>query len=155
MGRKALERECDAMCQDTPPTIVSLLPGEAPREAREVARAALCRGHAAAADAAVELIASELVTDSVRHGVPPIELSVDCRVADVQITVVDGGSWRPRPDAVGRDLAWVLVDKIARDWGVEVTATGRRLWCSVPSGSVPEAADGAVRRHRVIEIGSR
>jgi hypothetical protein len=142
------------MCEENTPTTAQLPPGEAPREARTVARAALCLHHAAAADAAVELIASELVTDSVRHGAPPIELTIECHVTEVVVTVTDAGSWRPPAQGEAPDLSWVLVDKIARSWGVEPTSTGRMLWCSIPSGAVPEGEPGDRRPTRVVKYAS-
>jgi len=138
------------MCEKRPPTTAQLPSGQAPREARAVARAALCAHHAAAADAAVELIASELVTDSVRHGSPPIDLTIECQVTEVVVTVTDAGSWRPPAQGEAPDLSWVLVDKVARSWGVEPTSTGRMLWCCIPSGTAPEGERSDRRLSRVV-----
>ena len=140
------------MCDNIPQTTVSLPAGEAPREARRVVRAALCREHAERADAAVELIASELVTDSVKHGAPPIELTVECQVADVLVSVRDGGSWLPSPGLTSQDLSWMLIDKVARSWGVEPVPDGRLLWCRVPSGELPSADDPDRRGRTVVRV---
>jgi hypothetical protein len=113
-------------------------------------RACLCRAHADAAEAAVELVASELVTDSVRRGAPPIDLTVECQVSLVEVIVADRGQWLPRDETVDVDLSWVLVDKIARAWGIEPAASGRRLWCTVPTGQPPRATDR--RRPRTVRV---
>jgi hypothetical protein len=113
-------------------------------------RACLCRTHADAAEAAVELVASELVTDSVRRGAPPIDLTVECQVGLVEVVVADRGQWLPLAESADADLSWVLIDKIARTWGIEPAPSGRRLWCTVPTGQPPRATERQPRTVRVV-----
>lgn len=142
------------MCEQTPISRTRLASVEAPRQARAVVRDSLCRAHAEAAEAAVELVASELVTESVRHGAPPLELFLHCQVSHVAVEVTDGGPWRPLTDDARSDLSWVLVAKIARAWGGEPVPTGRRLWCTVPSGGSPVGDELEPRRHRIVRLAS-
>lgn len=145
--------EGDAMCDKTPRTFVSLSTSvDAPSRARSFADSALCPDHAAEADAAVKLMASELVTDAVLYGAAPIEVSLECRVSDCVVTVTEGSTARREPEGGAapqrlgitrsgssspqRELFMLLVDKVAREWGIEPGAEGRRLWCTVPTGTV-------------------
>ena len=87
-----------------------------------------------AADA--ELVASELVTNALLHGAPPVSVHVTIRDV-VRIEVADGSRSAPvrslaRVDAMtGRGLA--LVTALSRDWGVEPRSTGKVVWCELGS----------------------
>ncbi len=138
------------MCDKTPRTFVSLTPSvDAPGRARSFADRSLCLDHAAEADAAVKLMASELVTDAVLYGAAPIEVSLECRVSDYVVTVTERSTASPGPTGSSRrqsepttfgppqrELAMLLVDKVASEWGIEPGADGRKLWCTVPTGTV-------------------
>ena len=140
------------MCDKTPKTFVSLSTSvDAPSRARSFADSALCPDHAAEADAAVKLMASEFVTDAVLYGAAPIEVSLECRVSDCVVTVTERSTARREPEGAAthrlgttrsgsgtpqRELSMLLVDKVAREWGIEPGAEGRRLWCTVPTGTV-------------------
>lgn len=73
----------------------------------------------------IQLVASELVTNSYRHaGNPegfPIEISVDVSGDEVRLEVVDHSIFDPTPETTQelREVKWglTLVDRIASDWG--------------------------------------
>jgi serine/threonine-protein kinase RsbW len=104
---------------------------EIPRSRRFVAE--VLRAHGARPTDDVLLVASELVTNAVRHGRGEVELSVELEGSEVRIEVVDGGhalveapSTEPVPTAIGgRGLH--IVRKVARSWGAGFDPTGRTL----------------------------
>jgi anti-sigma regulatory factor (Ser/Thr protein kinase) len=73
----------------------------------------------------LKLLASELITNSIRHSGAPadraIEFSLQASEDVVRLEVVDRGRWRPPvPDPDGAS-GWglYLVDRLADRWGVE------------------------------------
>lgn len=109
---------------------------EIPRSRRFVADAMGAQG--ARASDAVLLVASELVTNAVRHGVGEVELSVDVDHGQVRIEVVDEGHAelpmpRAEPSAMapgGRGLH--IVKAASRRWGSEFDPAGRtRVWAEL------------------------
>lgn len=104
---------------------------EIPRSRRFVAE--VVEAHGGRADDAVLLVASELVTNAVRHGAGDAELSVVVEGGDVRIEVVDGGHAAleipravPPPSALGgRGL--LLVREVSRRWGAGFDAAGHTL----------------------------
>ena len=121
------------MCQTTPRAEVELpVSREAPALAREFLRGSTCaEHHSEVVDDAV-LLVSELVTNSVLHGGPPVVVAVDCDEATLQVRVRDGSSARPAPrdaaqsDEGGRGLA--LVAEMSADWGVDTEEGGKHVW---------------------------
>lgn len=107
-----------------------------PRARRWVAeRLQGTRYEALCADA--ELVVSELATNALLHGDPPVRVSVS--VDDVvRIEVFDASRSAPvralaRTDAMtGRGLSLVAV--LARDWGVEHRDGGKVVWCELGTG---------------------
>lgn len=87
--------------------------------------------------ASIQLLVSELVTNAVLHGAPPLSLSIDIREAgSVRISVSDASPAPPVLEAFnvdshrGRGLA--LVDALADEWGVEPVADdGKSVWFEV------------------------
>jgi two-component sensor histidine kinase len=88
----------------------------------------------------VVLVASELVANAVRHAAPVsarrIDVTWDFDATGVLIRVEDGSPTLPRRRRAGvmtpygRGLA--IVEAIAAEWGVELTARGKRVWARVP-----------------------
>ncbi len=82
----------------------------------------------------LELLTSELVTNAVVHGGPPIELELSIDPGAIRVAVRDGSDEPARPRAVGvaeaggRGLA--LVDMLARRWRAEPDGCGpgKTVW---------------------------
>jgi anti-sigma regulatory factor (Ser/Thr protein kinase) len=121
------------MCQTTPRAEVELpVSREAPALARDFLRGSTCvEHHSEVVDDAV-LLVSELVTNSVLHGGPPVVVAVDCDEATLQVRVRDGSPMLPAPrdaasgDENGRGLA--LVAEMSADWGVDTEEDGKHVW---------------------------
>lgn len=81
------------------------------------------------------LLTSELVTNAVRYGGPPLSVGVSVRRDGVRIEVRDGTSALPRlgpaePDRPnGRGM--LLVAGLADRWGAEVRGSGKVVWCEL------------------------
>jgi anti-sigma regulatory factor (Ser/Thr protein kinase) len=81
------------------------------------------------------LLTDELVTNAIRHGRPPIVLTIRFDSGALLIEVVDCGTGHPVPRQVdasaerGRGLA--IVEQVADDWGVQELTEGKRVWCSL------------------------
>jgi anti-sigma regulatory factor (Ser/Thr protein kinase) len=121
------------MCQSTPRAEVELpVSREAPALAREFLRGATCAAHHSAVVVDAVLHVSELVTNSVLHGGPPVVVAVDCDEATLQVRVRDGSTAMPAPqdaaqsDEGGRGLA--LVAEMSTDWGVDSEGDGKHVW---------------------------
>ena len=121
------------MCQDTPRAQRRLPPGrEAPMRAREFLRAASCVSHHSEVVEDAVLLVSELVTNSVVHGGPPVIVAVDCDGDALQVRVRDGSPVLParrtagHGEEGGRGLA--LVDTMSADWGVDPQPDGKHVW---------------------------
>ena len=89
------------------------------------------------ADAA--LATTELVTNALVHGRPPIELRLHQENTDVRIEVRDRATYQPRklrPDQTdehGRGLQ--IVAALASRWGTRPTEHGKTVWCTLtPQG---------------------
>lgn len=87
---------------------------------------------------ALVLCTSELVTNAVLHGSPPIELEVIVDGGSVRVAVHDRGPGHVerrtplrRDTLSGRGLE--IVDSLASAWGTERTATGKVAWFELTS----------------------
>jgi anti-sigma regulatory factor (Ser/Thr protein kinase) len=82
-----------------------------------------------------ELLVSELVTNAVLHARSATRVTIERDGATLRFSVYDSSATRPRlraygPEAVtGRGL--LLVDRIARRWGVEPDGDGKCVWFEV------------------------
>ena len=121
------------MCQDTPRAQRRLSSGrEAPRQAREFLRAASCASHHSAVVEDAVLLVSELVTNSIIHGGPPVVVAIDCDGEALQVRVRDGSAALParrtagQAEEGGRGLA--LVETLSADWGVDPEPDGKHVW---------------------------
>jgi anti-sigma regulatory factor (Ser/Thr protein kinase) len=129
----------------------------APRRARLFLRAARCPQHHATVLDDAELLTSELVTNAVVHGAPPVTLAVECDTSSgMRVRVTDGSPRAPLPraarpaDVDGRGMA--LVDLLSAAWGAEPTEHGKEVWFllrrspgSGPRNDSPGGARGAGR----------
>ena len=113
------------------------LPGSV-RAARAVIRQALDAIDPERAERAV-MCGTELVANAVRHGEPPIVLSVVRGPEDIVIAVADGSREPPRPrtaahdDTTGRGT--LIVDRLADRWGVDFLPGGKQVWCRITLGA--------------------
>jgi len=113
---------------------------ESVRHARHFVRIQLARwsvGATVAADAV--LLASELVTNALRHGAAPRQLELELTNSRLRIAVRDAGPDSPRrqPPVAdregGRGLA--LLEALSADWGTDTQPTdGKRVWCDLVVG---------------------
>lgn len=98
------------------------------------------------------LAASELVTNAVLHGGPPVELRVAPVPGGVRLEARDGSRVSPvRPLAsadtmTGRGIA--LIEAVSARWGIDQLPDGKAVWCEVrPVGrKVADSADVDVER---------
>lgn len=93
-----------------------------------------------------ELLVSELVTNAVKYGKPPVWLLVELRPGLVHASVSDSSSVLPYrrdndPDAEGgRGL--LVLDALAGSWGAVPVDGGKYLWFDLPvppNGATPLA----------------
>lgn len=133
------------MCSTTERAVRELPPGPlAPSQARRSLREAGCTLHATALLESAVLLVSEMVTNAVRHGGPPLTVEVDCDEVSLQVRVRDGSSSLPvqrtatQEDEGGRGL--LLLDLISHVWGVdpEADGNGKSVWFRMRQG--PERA---------------
>src|SRR5687768_9526158 len=99
-----------------------------PSIAREFARRSGCTDHALDLLDDALLLISELVTNSIRHGGPPIVLAIDCDGEGLHVRVRDGSTDRPQIADRGTDAengrGMTLVDVLSSTWGVEPVEDG-------------------------------
>jgi PAS domain S-box-containing protein len=82
-----------------------------------------------------ELVVSELVTNAIRYGAPPIQLRL-IRDRSLICEVSDGSSTSPHLrrahafDEGGRGL--LLVAQLTQRWGSRQTTRGKTIWCEQP-----------------------
>jgi hypothetical protein len=81
----------------------------------------------------VQLAASELVTNAMRHAPPPLTMILRGHDETVRLDVIDG--WQTQPvlvaattmDAQGRGVA--IVDALSHRWGVtDLGVDGKSVW---------------------------
>ena len=123
------------MCSVTAPAHLRVPPQEASvGRARAFLADRVCQEHSAGLSATAVLLVSELVTNAVRHGGPPIDIEVICdQGADLQVRVRDAGPELPEVGDLdlavegGRGVA--MVDLLSDAWGVDSHAgDGKTVW---------------------------
>jgi anti-sigma regulatory factor (Ser/Thr protein kinase) len=104
------------------------------RVARDTVREA---GSALDADALDRLLlcTSEVVTNAIEHGAPPIELRVSGSGPTIRVEVSDGSTTEPQrtqPAAMAiRGRGLLIVDRCASRWGVSAARRGKTVWFEV------------------------
>ena len=111
----------------------------APGLARAFLREAVCDIHHAEVLDEAELLVSEVVTNAVLHGAPPITVRVECDGNRLLVSVTDRN---PEParvrdagpeDVSGRGIR--LVDIISDEWGVKPrSGAGKDVWFTIRNG---------------------
>jgi serine/threonine-protein kinase RsbW len=105
--------------------------GAARRYVRDVLR------HLPAQVAAVELMVSELATNSVKHAHSSFKVSIDDAGGEIRVEVRDTGRGQPvlrSPTPLepsGRGLR--IVEALARTWGTVDSPHGKTVWFTLPS----------------------
>ncbi len=88
-----------------------------------------------------ELLVSELVTNAVKYGRPPLWLLIEMRPGLIHASVSDTSNALPQrrtvaPDAEGgRGL--LVLDALAGSWGTVVADSGKYLWFDLPIAAEP------------------
>jgi anti-sigma regulatory factor (Ser/Thr protein kinase) len=96
---------------------------------------------------AAELMASELISNCVRHAGTAFDVSVQVR-EEIRVEVCDSGGGQPRPlspgpeEPSGRGL--MIVKAMSRSWGVEPAGDGKMVWFTLPRSGDRAVAGGAV-----------
>lgn len=110
-----------------------------PSAARRFVDAQCCLEHGHLAKDALLLITSELVTNAVFYGQPPIVVQLSCLGTEIRLTVGDGGPGLPDEQGTSGRLGTGLriVGGIAKEWGTTRLADGHAVWCRVPTGVLP------------------
>jgi len=100
-----------------------------------------------------ELALSEVMTNAIVHGQPPITVRIDGGHGRLYVAVADADPARPRTDETrldatgGRGLA--ILAAVAGDWGVDPEpGGGKSVWFTIPMAEgnlAPKGRDGAVR----------
>ena len=123
------------VCASSPPIEVTLpTDRSAPRHARRFLDEHWCVEHAALLRPQAEMVVTELVTNAVQHGTPPIAVLLDCEGEDgvVTLSVSDRNPNLPHvvdaaPDALqGRGIR--LVEVLSDEWGVRTRPGGKTVW---------------------------
>src|SRR3954470_17144422 len=116
--------------------LVLPMSSESPRAAPEFARTSGCPAHALEVLDDALLLISELVTNSVLHGGPPIVLAIECDGEELKVRVRDGLAALPVPRVAGDDdesgRGLTLVELLTDTWGVEPVSdehgAGKQVW---------------------------
>lgn len=82
------------------------------------------------------LIVSELVTNAVRYGAPPVRVEVTADDATVTVAVRDSAPGRPEARSPGTDAeggrGLLLIDLLALEHGVSLDPPGKAVWAALP-----------------------
>jgi hypothetical protein len=126
------------MCDATPEATVTLPSSVlAPSLARDFVERHICPHHGDTAEGAVKLVTSELVTNAVLYGEPPVSIRLACAEREIRVEVADGNDQKPVISGSHEGLGLLLVRKVANDWGTLGTTSGKIVWCAVPTGILP------------------
>ena len=88
-------------------------------------------------------VVTELVSNAVRYGRPPIQLKIERQAHGWHIDVSDSGNRRFGPRARNEEGGWGLriVGALAEDWGIAEDAS--RVWCILRADDPPAKSHGA------------
>lgn len=96
----------------------------------------------------IRLVVSELVTNAVQHGSPPIQLKLNLDQGRLVVEVRDDGALFPLepspPDHVSRGRGLLLVAELSTRWGARSHLVGKTVWCDVilSAEAVPNSRQG-------------
>lgn len=120
-------------CMMSPRQVVLPTDTTAPRAAREFLAEACCDSHTASVVEEAQLLVSELVTNAIRYGAPPVELQVRCCGDEgLRVRVRDSDPGTPEPRNPGEEAeggrGLMLVDFISDAWGHDEDIEGKSVW---------------------------
>lgn len=83
----------------------------------------------------VSLLLTELVSNAMRHGLPPVTARTSCRDGSIRVEVCDSNDARPEvlettPEAIG-GRGMKLVASLATAWGWEEILSGKCVWFEI------------------------
>ncbi|HEX6247995.1 MAG TPA: ATP-binding protein [Nocardioidaceae bacterium] len=111
---------------------------QSPALVRDFVEKNACAEHGSRGTVALQLLASELVTNAVLYGEPPVEVGISCDGYSMRVEVHDHGAAHPSEEGWAPDsLGFLLVNKVAHEWGVTPVPEGRTFWGSIRTGMVP------------------
>jgi len=86
---------------------------------------------------AAELIASELVTNSVVHAQTPFTVFAAVDEDSVELVVSDHAGWTSDHAGEGGGHGLLLVGLLAAEWAAVMEADGKRVWARLEVDDVP------------------
>lgn len=131
-GATGSPEDMSVMAQKPKTLTVSLPP--VPESARRARRALVAGGLDPDLDHTVSLLATELVTNSVRHAAATADIRIEAVLSEgfARVEVIDRGSgFDPEVRHSVNGFGLRLVDKLASRWGVELEPDGTRVWFEV------------------------
>jgi hypothetical protein len=138
------------MCEVMEPARTTLARSlESPGRAREYVEQRVCPVHGSEGMVALQLLASELVTNAVLYGSAPIGLELSCSGHAMHVEVRHAQRRSPEADpTAGSQSGFLLVAKVAHEWGVETADDERIVWCTLRTGFVPRQRAHRARPRR-------
>jgi anti-sigma regulatory factor (Ser/Thr protein kinase) len=129
--------------------------GRAAGMARQQAREALALWELGHLEDTTVLLVSELVGNAVRHARASgsgLELRLAATTACLRIEVADGDPHPPQPRSPAglaeSGFGFVLVKALATTWGVDHTATGKKIWVNLDARPAGQPRNGSTQtRH--------
>ncbi|WP_052440497.1 ATP-binding protein [Streptacidiphilus anmyonensis] len=119
------------------------------RHARRITRTALAAWGAADLVDSAEMIVSELVTNAMRYGSGPVDLTLALTDAGLRVSVTDEGTALPSAREAGEDAlggrGLQIVRLLAESWDVVVRLTGKTVTCVLALD--PKRVEDAVTEH--------
>jgi anti-sigma regulatory factor (Ser/Thr protein kinase) len=128
----------------TPPAqLVLPMDEHAPGLARRFLLETVCEVHLARVVEEAELLVSELITNGIVHGAPPVTLRLTCDAGRaLRVEVADASSQPPQvrhpgvEETHGRGVE--LVDLLSQEWGVTPQDDGKIIWFTLTPVTTPE-----------------
>lgn len=138
--QRDMDDDCDHPGSIALPRLDLLDPTVSPKAARTSVTDACGSWRLAQLADTASLLASELVTNAVRHAHPPISLHIrKLSARRIRVEVLDGSTasaqLNPNPDTTavsGRGL--FIIDALATHWGYQRAGDGKIVWFELAAG---------------------